>query len=199
MKEVRTVDDKTADPENLRPGAFTEISETERLDRAAEQLNRIEELRPQSWSRLNATQREWCLRRVGQNLSDAYECPAPLFIGSTMPELAGGVLLGEHSDSENITRMNRDLLRDESGDKALETYCHEFRHAYQHEMATRYNSAFRHLCHDEAAAGQWAANLDGGYVSFEQTPEGYEGQPVERDARDFAQKIVAEVQRRRST
>ena len=64
-------------------------------------------------------------------------------------------------------------------------------------MSTRYSSAFRHLCHDETKAAQWAENLKPGhYVSFEDTPEGYKSQPVEQDARDFASRLKEEVRRR---
>jgi len=156
----------------------------------------MEKLRPEVWSKMTENDREWCLRQVGQRLSEAYECPAPPFIGCQMAEVDGGVLLGAYSDSEYITRLNRELLRENDVDEALGTYCHEFRHAYQNEMATRYNSAFRHLCHDESKAARWAENLNGRYVSFEANPESYEAQSVEKDARDFAQSLKEELRRR---
>lgn len=175
---------------------LAEITEAERLDTVAEHLSQMEQLRPEVWSKMDETSREWCLRQVGQRLSEAYECPAPAFIGSQMAESDTGVLLGAYSDSEYITHLNRDLLRSNDAGEALDTYSHEYRHAYQHEMAVRYNSAFRHLCHDEAVAAQWAENLDGKYISFEADAEGYASQPVEADARDFANKIKGEVYKR---
>jgi len=196
VKEVRIVDEKQADPEKLHVGHLAEHTETERMESAAEHVSRVEQLRPEVWSGLTETEREWCLRQVGQRLGEAYECPAPPFIGCQMAEVDGGVLRGAHSDSEYITRLNRDLLKEKNADEAIETYCHEFRHAYQHEMATRYNSAFRHLCHDEAKAARWSENLDGRYVSFEADPEGYEAQSVEKDARNFAHSLKEEVRRR---
>lgn len=199
MKEVRRiVDEQADDPEKVQLGHLSEHSETERLETAADHLSQMEGLQPETWSALPETKREWCLRQVGQRLSEAYECPAPPFIGSQMLEVDGGVLLGAYSDPEYITRLNRELLRENDVGKALGTYCHEFRHAYQHEMATRYNSAFRHLCHDETAAARWAENLDGRYVSFETNPEGYAAQSVEKDARDFADRLKEEVAKRRA-
>lgn len=196
MNEVRIVDEQPVDPEKLQVGHLTEHTETERLETAAEHISQIKQLRPEVWSGLTEAGRESCLRQVGKRLSEAYECPAPPFIGKQMPEVEGGVLRGAHSDSGYITRLNRELLQKDDAGEALETYSHEFRHAYQHEMAGRYNSAFRHLCHDEAQAARWAQNLNGKYVSFEADPEGYEAQPVEKDARDFAARLKAEMRRR---
>lgn len=197
MNELQDAGEVQDDPENVRVKDVQEVTETERLEKAAGDISRIEQLRPEVWSGLNEAQREAYLRQVGRRLSEAYECPAPPFIGSQLPEVDGGVLLGAYSDSEYLTRLNREVLQEKDAGEALGTYCHEFRHAYQHEMAARYNSAFRHLCHDEPAAARWAENLNGGYVSFESDPKGYEAQDVERDAREFADKITKEVQRKR--
>lgn len=167
-----------------------EVNELQRLEKAAGEIAQIEGLAPDKWAQLDETRREWCLRQVGDRLSAAYECPAPPFITSDMPE----GLLGAHSDSEYMTKLNREILRIRDGDEALNTYCHEFRHAYQHEMAIRYDSIFKHLCHDEASAAKWSENLaPGHYISYEQDPEGYQNQPVEKDARDFADRILERV------
>lgn len=193
MKEVRCTDEQALDPEGVKTGPLSECTETERLERAAEGIGEIAQLKPEVWLGLTECEREWGLRQVGEKLSDIYEVPSPPFIGHQFAEVEGGVLMGEHSDSEYIIHLNRELFEADNADKALATYCHEFRHAYQHEMAGRYDSSFRHLCHDEAQAAEWAENLGGHYMSFEERPDGYEAQPVERDARDFAQRIMAEL------
>lgn len=193
MKEVRIQDAQPVDPERLRVGTLNEHTETQKLESATEQIGHIEQLRPEVWSQLTETQREWALRRVGEKLSHVYECPAPPFIGSTLPPSeAGG-----YSDRNYLTRMNRQELRSSDVGEALDTYCHEFRHAYQHEMAGRYRSAFRHLCHDEAKAARWDENLRH-YVPPEQGLEKYMGQPVENDAREFAARIREGVRRRQA-
>lgn len=196
MNEVRIMDEQTDDPEKVQVGRLDEHTETERLERAAEHIGQIDQLRPEVWSGLSETEREVCLRRAGQHLSEAYECPAPPFIGSRMAESDRGVLLGAYSDPEYLTRINRELLTAKDGQQALSTFCHEFRHSYQHEMAGRYGSAFSHLCHDKEASAAWAENLKpSNYVSFEEDPARYEAQPVERDARDFAARIQEQLRR----
>ena len=197
MKELRVVNEQPADLERLQTGHLNEHAETERLENAAEHLSKIEQLRPEVWSGLTETKREWCLRQVGRRLSEAYECPAPPFIGGRFNEDDRGITLGEHSDSDYIIKLNREVLKMNDSGQALETYCHEFRHAYQHEMAGRYNSTFSHLCHSEAQAKRWSENLKpGNYVAFEENPERYAAQPVEKDAREFAARIKEEVRRR---
>jgi hypothetical protein len=227
VKEVRVIDEQTADPEKLQVGHLNEHKETERLESAAEHISQIEQLRPEAWAKLTETQREWRLREVGQRLAEAYECPAPPFIGARFKGDGTSITHGNHSDSDYLTKVNREtLMMDDSG-KALETYCHEFRHAYQHEMASRYdsgymhwreyqhlqephaktlseteghsNSPFKHLCHDEAKASQWAENLrPGNYITFEMNRDQYAEQPVEADARDFARKIREAVRNRQA-
>ena len=216
MKEVRIADEQADDPEKVQVGHLTEHSETERLESAAEQISKMEQLRPDVWSRLTETQKEWSLRRVGEKLSRVYECPAPPFIASSLPPgRAGG-----YSDWNYLTRLDHQEIRSNDVHEALDSYCHEFRHAYQNEQAGRYdsgylhrqefhlrsyrsetegrfNSPFRHLCHDEAKAAQWAENLrPGNYVSSDVDPERYRGQPVEKDAWDFAGRITDAVRRR---
>jgi len=99
---------------------------------------------------------------------------------------------------------NKKLFGDDSRE-ALETYAHEFRHSYQHEQAHAYDKGFR--TDDPIKAREWSENLR----DYKQPPdaelaktdperyfkeyEAYRNQPVEREAREFAQKISSEVYR----
>jgi hypothetical protein len=110
VKEIRATDEQPTDPERIRVGRLDEHSEAGRLENAAESVSRIEQLRPEVWANLSETRREWCLREVGRRLSSAYECPAPEFIGSNLTENERGVTLGEHSDFNYLTRLNRRVI-----------------------------------------------------------------------------------------
>jgi len=73
---------------------------------------------------------------------------------------------------------------------ALETYAHEFRHSYQAEQLTRFRKPqFRGLVDDLTAVESW----DHEYVPPEQDFDAYQAQPVEKDARNFAQALVHRV------
>ena len=75
---------------------------------------------------------------------------------------------------------------------ALETYAHEFRHAYQAEQVSRHQKPqFRHLVDDPEAAAEWQHE----YIAPDTDYEAYHNQPVEKDARDFAEALVAYLYR----
>jgi uncharacterized protein YeaO (DUF488 family) len=164
LAKIRTVSEQLADPEKLKTGHLTEHTEAERLENAVEHISKIEQLRPEVWSGLSDTKREWALRQVGQRMSEAYECPAPPFISGRFTEDGKSITYGEHSDFNYIIKLNRDeVLKMDDPAKALETYCHEFRHAYQHEMAGRYDSAymqeFRHSLDKHEITGLYNSPL----------------------------------------
>ncbi|MFZ4397716.1 MAG: hypothetical protein ACOYOU_19065, partial [Kiritimatiellia bacterium] len=139
MKELDMLDEQPADPEKMQIGHLTEHTEAARMECAAEHISQIKQLRPEVWSGLTETQKEWSLRQVGEKLSHVYECPAPPLISSNLGENAGS-----YSNQEYLAKMDHQEFRSNNVYEALDTYCHEYRHLYQHEMADRYNSAFRH-------------------------------------------------------
>ena len=74
--------------------------------------------------------------------------------------------------------------------EAIVTAClHEGRHAYQHQVADGI------VLHDnQAEADAWKENLsEGNYISFRENPRAYYNQPVEVDARRFAEAMYAEI------
>ena len=74
--------------------------------------------------------------------------------------------------------------------EAIVTAClHEGRHAYQHQVADGI------VLHDnQAEADAWKENLsEGNYISFRENPRAYYNQPVEVDARRFAEEKYAEI------
>ncbi len=87
--------------------------------------------------------------------------------------------------------------------EALETYGHEFRHSYQHEQANAFDKGFK--TDDTVKAKKWSENLK----NYQQPPdselaktdpekyfrefETYRNQPVEKDAREFGNKLSNSV------
>jgi hypothetical protein len=89
-------------------------------------------------------------------------------------------------------KQNEKLLGNDPA-AALETYAHEFRHSYQREQVNvNSKPQFRNLVDDPDRAYEWEKNFQD-YKDPDVDPEGYYRQPVEADARRFAQKLVRRV------
>lgn len=111
-----------------------------------------------------------------------------------------GVVLGTYDPQSKVIYVNSSQFDAESKygktSETLVTTClHEGRHAYQHQVA---DGIITH--NDPAEAEAWKDNLsDGNYISFKENPRAYYNQPVEVDARRFAEEkyteLVAERQR----
>lgn len=167
-----------------------------RLDAAAERLNQIEWLKPETWGQLDEYQRRVALDLAGRELADVYHCPEPpvLFDDAGDPNLRG-----EYRDDDYYIKVNRaaevdyDKLLGDDATEALRTYAHEFRHSYQVEQATRYDKPqFRNLVDNPGTAKEWSENLRD-YKAPDEDYDVYRNQPVERDARGFADNLVRRV------
>jgi hypothetical protein len=168
------------------------LTEQDRHQQLVDTLKQNTWLEKDKWETLSPTERRVALEYAGRSLRDAYQCPDPPLIPESFPEYDGKTLLGQYKDGDYDIEMNERILDGKDAEEALRTYCHEFRHAYQHEMVQRYDSGtFRHLVHDKDAAEQWSHNLNGnGYQRPEVDFEKYREQPVELDARQFSERIV---------
>lgn len=105
-----------------------------------------------------------------------------------------GVVLGTYDPQSKVIYVNSSQFDAESKygktSETLVTTClHEGRHAYQHQVA---DGIIVHSNPAEAEA--WKNNLsDGNYISFRENPRAYYNQPVEVDARRFAEAKYAEL------
>ena len=179
-----------------------------RLDTAAERIKQVEELQPERWAQLDDDGKAAALNRAGQELAQVYNHPQPPLVVKDMQEPSA---LGEYGDGFSFNRrtgkvegadygirMNKEAQTDLLGDDpaaALNTYAHEFRHSYQDEQVTaREKPQFRNLVDDPDEAAEWAAN-SANYIGPEEDFDAYHNQPVERDARAFAEGLVRRVYR----
>jgi hypothetical protein len=173
-------------------------TEETRMKRATESMRKFDWLQPEKWKGLGPEERRNALEGAGRYLRDAYEFPEPPLMPRKFPEYEGKVLLGFYSDGPSDKNLkadyelalNQQLLdaRHNHPRQALETYSHEFRHAYQHEMAGRFKNGLG-IVHDRSLAAEWAKNLDN-YQHPDEDFERYREQPVERDAREFSQRLA---------
>jgi hypothetical protein len=167
------------------------LAERERITSAAERLRAIPALRPEAWQHLNRTEREWAVRHGCRELTETFKYPAPEMLFTDLPETQTTVRLGDYSDEDFRVRINEKLLDRPSPADVLEVVCHEYRHAYQHEMAGReMGGLLRDTVPDHSAARIWADNLrPGAYRTPERGIRDYHDQTVERDSRAFAAAI----------
>ena len=105
-----------------------------------------------------------------------------------------GVVLGTYDPQSKVIYVNSSQFDAESkygktSEKLVTTCLHEGRHAYQHQVA---DGIIAHSNPAEAEA--WKDNLsDGNYISFRENPRAYYNQPVEVDARRFAEEKYVEL------
>lgn len=200
-----------------RPSEVETLDQVEqrRITGAAEVLRENKRLMPEQWSRLNQYDRKAALDSVGKALRDAYECPDPPVLPKDFPEYSGGRLLGYYADGatkeapqgDYELALNNALMRSDNPRDSLETYLHEFRHAYQHEMASRFDKPqFAGNVHDIEQAAEWSRNfrnykngppekMPADHPDFSKLFKEYENQPVEKDAREFSERLLREMYR----
>ena len=105
-----------------------------------------------------------------------------------------GVVLGTYDPKNQVIYVNSSQFASDSrygkDSEAIVTAClHEGRHAYQHQVTDGT------VLHDnQAEANAWKENLaEGNYISFRDNPRAYYNQPVEVDARRFAEEKYSEI------
>lgn len=175
------------------------------IELAAQRLRDIEGLREENWKQLDEYGRRAVLDAAGREVADVYHHPAPPLHIEDMhdPSLRGtygdGFRSGNDGELEGADyriSMNsegphpREGVLGDDPRPALQTYLHEFRHSYQHEQITRFEKPqFQNLVDNRELAREWSGNIQD-YRSPEMDYENYYNQPVESDARDFADQIV---------
>lgn len=99
-----------------------------------------------------------------------------------------GVVLGAYNPETreidiNVSQFDEYSLYGNEPSRLTQTCLHEGRHALQHQVVegmVKY--------HDSKVAEEWRHNLEeGNYISYKRNPKAYYNQPVERDAREFAE------------
>jgi len=193
-----------------------EISNETKIGSTVEAFRGIDWLEPEKWRGLDSVERRIALDNAGKELMHVYECPAPPLLPKEFPEYDGRTLLGFYEDGASIRNPEGDygislserLMSYTEPREALEAYCHEFRHAYQHEMAGRYEKPeFQNMVHDLDLAAEWNESfrnykdgppewMDQDDPRYAQLFNQYQNQAVERDARQFSQNIVTQLYER---
>lgn len=147
-----------------------------------------------AWTSLSDEQKVEVLQTIENH--SAYEsgrlsCPV---LGRFLYTGSDGIVLGSYDPHNQVIYVNTSQFDPDSkyghDSEALVTAClHEGRHAYQHQVV---NGTVE--CEDETVAEEWRDNLaEGNYISFKENPRAYYNQPVEVDAREFAEEKYREL------
>jgi len=160
-------------------------------------------LRSDIWAKSSPTERVAALQEL-ENYFAHQDGRQPCQIHSSN-ELAKGVN-GVHKfgpDGNERIDINANLIQPSQTQpyQAVETLCHESRHAYQHHVVNN-----PELAENQDKLQDWQMNLDGGYLEPPETPETrplqdeyfldyseYRWQPVEADANDVARRRTDEL------
>lgn len=158
-----------------------------RLERLQILLNRISGLKPKQWSKLNLEQRAEVLRRAHNAIAVIYGF-ASVRIEVT---LLSKNTLGAFSEIKNKITINMMVVASNDCIEMLRTLVHESRHAYQWHVVQCFRRGPLFLSGvSRAQAREWSENFDDyKYPELYGTRE-YRNQPLEVDARSFAETVV---------
>lgn len=221
IRNTKETGDKTTKIEGTEKTAIDapESLEQKTMDQAVDNIKKNDWMQPEKWKTLSNNEKRIALEHSGKALRDAYNSPdPPLYTEKTKPNELGsygdgysydaksdkivGSDYGIKMNEEGIKERDRKLLGDDPK-AALETYSHEFRHSYQSEQAHAYDKGFK--VDDPEKARKWSENL----TNYKQPPEAelakteperyykeyeaYINQPVEKDAREFGEKLSKSI------
>ncbi len=191
----------------FRDKTRSQPSESDKMRQAGEQIRtEVDWMRPEKWRELDKDQKRIALEHSGRQMSRAFCTPEPpLFLDRDRPEAQGSYSDEDYRISMNeagITQRDKALFGDDPRE-ALNTYTHELRHSYQKEQSLAYEKNFK--TDDPVKAREWAENYrnyshppdsrtaETDPVRYRKEYQDYHNQPVEKDARAFADKLVTEV------
>lgn len=150
------------------------------------------------WAKLSENQKIEVLQTIESQMAVESGRSACLVEGRWLYTGEDGIVLGAYNrDSQtisiNCSQLAPDSKYGQNSDRIITTTLHEGRHAYQDQVV---KGLVEHNNPEEAR--QWSENLsEGNYISYKENPAAYYNQPVEVDARTFAQERMLVLQEER--
>ena len=153
----------------------------------------------EKWSSLEDSEKIEVLQTIENRMAfESGRLPCPV-VGQWLYTGEDGIVLGLYRRDTQTIYINTSQFDPESKygkdpDRIITTCIHEGRHAYQNQVA---NGLITHEDAEEAEA--WRDNLaEDNYISYQENPVAYYMQPVEVDARSFAEDRMMYLQEERS-
>jgi len=161
---------------------YLEPTDLYQVEAAIAELSSMSEISPPVWQSLSPGDKVAVLQHVENMLAQNAGRPARLVMAEDMDENQGGYC------ADDGLHINSRWIDHPAATDSIETVVHEARHAGQ-----RFCAQAPGVYNDRATAMAWADNLMN-YKSVELYGfQAYYDQPVEKDARDFADAVVAGV------
>lgn len=156
----------------------------------------LQSLSTEKWNQLSVQEKLDVLQAV-ENEVASRDGRSPCKVqGQYIQSDGRGITLGYYSRTDRTITINTEQLEPSSkyGNDYkvhLDTVLHEGRHAYQHQAII---GEVKHDNKEELVA--WTDNMQPGhYITYEKNPRGYFSQPIERDARGYAQNTMTVVEK----
>jgi cell division septum initiation protein DivIVA len=151
-------------------------------------LSDIEGLEPEVWKSASVEDRIVALQQAENSLAEAGgREPVPVMDHNGDPDLHGA-----YNHDQRAMFVHQDLINADDPREAVNTVAHEGRHAYQYDCVENAD-AHPEIGEDQREA--WRGNLPGHgqYISGDDNWKKYHEQPVEEDARAFADQITNDL------
>ncbi len=168
------------------PEAFAIRSDSEGTDNSARAIRGMIELRPGEWEKLDMQKRSEWLVKVHNHVAEQYGFRPYTVRTETLPPGYGGYF---NAATRTIV-LNEVILRDASPARALNVIAHESRHGYQWHAVLNPNAVPADV---REKVSIWRDNFANYKTPARHGYKAYYNQPVEVDARAFAEKIVQQT------
>lgn len=144
----------------------------------------------ETWASASVSEREQILRELFNELNEIYGINVADFYIKPIQAAPGYITYGylsRRSDGYMSVTLNGDLLADaDNYNQILNTMIHEMRHGYQHSVV---NNPDQYQVSDKTVES-WRNNFNDYKTIDEDGYNAYRDQPVERDARGFADGVI---------
>ena len=156
----------------------------------------LEALSTEKWNSLSAEDKHNVLQSIEDHVAQKEGGNPCKVQGRYIQSGMHGITMGFYSRTDRTITINTAQFASDSKygnnySAHLNTVLHEGRHAYQHQAV---QGEIKHNNPAELAA--WVDNMQPGhYITYEKNPRGYYAQPIERDARSYADSAIVEIER----
>jgi hypothetical protein len=165
------------------PDAFAIGNDAEGVDASAKALRGMRELQPGEWEKLDLNERAAWLVKVHNHIAEQYGFKPYTVKAQPLPPNYGGYF----SAATRTIVLNDLILKDANPNRALNVIAHETRHGYQWHAVLNPGAVPADV---RAKVDIWRNNFQNYKTPAIHGYKAYYNQPVEVDARAFAEEIV---------